>query len=163
MRTKLLIFLEQKFTLLWRMSPSRIGPHTMITENDVVKHMVAYLSKNWRVIRSATTSQHGPDIIARSDGRELWIEAKGQTSSKEGTKRYGKEFNRNQKEDHLGRALLKCCQYLSEKPELTVAIAVPNDTLNSDLINRIAPALQRLRITSFLVSENGTVETSSDI
>ncbi len=137
----------------------------MITENDVVERVTAYLiRRNWRIVSSASTSEHGPDIVARSDaGREIWVEAKGQTSSKEGTRRYGKEFNRNQKEDSLGRALLKCCQLVSERTDLVVALALPSDDVNSELISRISPALQRLRVISFLVNEDGVVEISRDI
>ncbi len=136
----------------------------MITENDVIKWVTVYLTRgNWKILGTSTTPQHGPDIVAKSDtGREIWIEAKGQTSSKEGTRRYGKEFNRSQKEDHLGRALLKCCQYLSERTDLIVAPALPSDLLNSELVRRIQPALQRLKIISFLVNERGGVDVSGD-
>lgn len=96
-------------------------------------------------------------------GKEIWIEAKGQTSSKEGSRRYGKEFSRSQKEDHLGRALLKCCQYISERSDLIVAVALPNDDVNSDLITRIGAVLQKLKIVSFLVGGDGSVEASGNL
>jgi hypothetical protein len=137
----------------------------VITENKVVEVVAGYLTaKNWRIVSTAKTIQHGPDVVAlSSSGREIWIEAKGQTSSKQGTNRFGKEFNRNQKEDHLGRALLKCCQYLSDRADLILAIALPNDDLDSDLVRRISPALQRLKILTILVNEDGSVESSQDL
>jgi len=116
------------------------------------------------IVSTATTSEHGPDIVARSVvGREIWVEAKGRTSSKEGTNRFGKEFSRNQKEDHLGRALLKCCEYLSQRSDMIVGIGLPNDDTDSDLIQGIKPTLQRLKIMTFLVNEDGTVEASQDL
>jgi len=137
----------------------------VITENDVIERVSAYLAqRNWRVESTASTFEHGPDVIARSDvGKEIWIEAKGQTSSKEGSRRYGKEFSRSQKEDHLGRALLKCCQYISERSDLIVAVALPNDDVNSDLITRIGAVLQKLKIVSFLVGGDGSVEASGNL
>ena len=136
----------------------------MITENDVIERVTDFLTRrNWKIVSTATTVQHGPDVVARAGpGKEIWIEAKGQTSSKHGTRRYGKEFNRSQKEDHLGRALLKCCQYLSEKPDLIVAIAVPNDELDLKLIRDIRPALERLKVVTFLVDEDGSVGAAPD-
>jgi len=55
----------------------------VITENDVIELVSDYLRrKSWKIIRTATTIQHGPDVVAQEgSGREIWIEAKGQTLS----------------------------------------------------------------------------------
>ncbi len=106
-----------------------------------------------RMVRKAT--EKGTDIIAISPSKKkmIKIEAKGQTSSNVRSKRYGKEFTRNQKEDHLGRALLKCLSYLDEG--FAAGIALPGDEYNMELVDRIKKELGMLGIVVLLADEEG--------
>jgi len=87
-------------------------------EMEVVEAVRSYLEtkgfKINRVVRN--TTERGADIVATSPSENviIKIEAKGQTSSDQGSKGFGREFDKNQKEDHLGRALVKCLGYLDE-------------------------------------------------
>jgi len=111
-----------------------------------------------RVVRENT--EHGTDIVATSPIQkiEIKVEAKGQTSSDKSSKRFGKEFNKNQKEDHLGRALLKCLRYLDEG--CAAGVALPDDDYNKKLIDGISKPLRTLGVVVFFVSKNHDVSTT---
>jgi|GEM_PF-1732062 hypothetical protein len=96
------------------------------------------------------------DICAKSPETKsiIKVEAKGQTTSKE-TARKGQEFDQSQKQDHLGRALLKALQYLDEGA--MAAIALPNDDYDLKLVNSIKKSLMKLGVIVFLVSKDGSV------
>ena len=67
--------------------------YLMLTENDVVEAVALYLSGSGYSIESTcTTGQTGVDIVAieTASGRRLRVEAKGGTSSKDHTERFGK-------------------------------------------------------------------------
>ncbi|MBN1860481.1 MAG: hypothetical protein JW840_03365 [Candidatus Thermoplasmatota archaeon] len=126
----------------------------MLDENDIVKLLVTYLEKNgYSNIRHAGTSEHGYDIIAEKNNRHLYVEAKGQTSSKEHTKRWGKEFTPNQKMDHVAKAIYKAMKTRNEKTGSEIAIALPSDDVHRDLIMKVLPSLKTLDIEVYLVSE----------
>ena len=59
--------------------------------------------------------------------------------------------------------MLKCCQFISKRDDLIVAIALPDDDVNSELISRIGPALQKLKIASFIVGVDGNVTSSGNL
>lgn len=111
--------------------------------------------------RVASLHQHGPDIIAPTPNRrrELWIEAKGETSSDPGSNNYDNPFRSNQREDHLGKALLKCAQWTSANRKVCAGIAFPADEGHVQLISGIMPTLKKLRYTVFVVKQNGRVLT----
>ena len=128
-----------------------------IKEMEVVEAVRKYLeTKGFKINRVvADITERGTDIVATSPSQKMIIkiEAKGQTSSDKRSKRYGKEFNANQKEDHLGRALLKCLGYLDEGS--AAGIALPEDTYNKSLVDKIERSLEILGLVVFFVSKNG--------
>ena len=133
-----------------------------LTENDVISAVVSFLQKRgFTDIKTKNTSQTGTDIEAIfPDGRtRLYGEAKGETSSKEGTPRYGIGFDTSQKEDHLGVALLWACQELSEKRDypFRIGIALPDDEKDHELIEGIEPVLKKLEIVAFLVERDRSI------
>jgi hypothetical protein len=69
----------------------------VLYEDDVVDAVCRYLEHNGYVIRQSLTSmQRGHDIIADKRGDPTWtlyVEAKGEGSSKATTARYGSSFN----------------------------------------------------------------------
>jgi hypothetical protein len=131
----------------------------MLEEMMVVKSIENYLKTlEFEIINKVESiSSHGVDLIAQSPKTKtrLNVEAKGQTSSIPTTNRFGKEFTRNQKRDHLGKALLKSCEFI-QKNEVG-AIALPNDPVDRELIYSITNAIDRLGIIVFLVDENSAV------
>lgn len=55
----------------------------MLTENDVIdKFSLKLETLGYTIEQNLTTVQHGIDIIACKDGVNLYLEAKGETSSK---------------------------------------------------------------------------------
>ena len=67
----------------------------MLTESDVIATVCDYLrAEGYEIRQQLTETEH--DIIAVRGDETLLIEAKGETSSKEGTNRFGKPFKRSQ-------------------------------------------------------------------
>ena len=88
----------------------------MLFGDSVIDGVIRYLKdKGYRILSRSNVAQHGYDLVAKRDGKKLFIEAKGQTSSKPGTKRYGKEFHSGQKFDHVAKAVLKAIQTLNQE------------------------------------------------
>ena len=76
----------------------------ILTENDVVSAVSFFLKRQGYTIGQAlSTSQKGIDIEAtKPDGTRCLIEAKGATSSRPSSNRYGLEFDNNQIKNHIG-------------------------------------------------------------
>ena len=83
------------------------------------------------------------DILAEANGTTLAIEAKGGTSSKPGTKRYGKFFTRNQKLAHVAKAFYTAATVVSAGKH-RAAIALPSDAEHRQLVDNIAPVIEAL-------------------
>jgi hypothetical protein len=79
----------------------------MLTENDVVESMCGYLEDaGYRILKRCNTAEKGIDIVALLPdvSRRLLIEAKGETSAREGSKRYGRPFDGAQVRVHVAEA-----------------------------------------------------------
>jgi len=109
------------------------------------------------------TTERGTDIIATSSiGKKIIkIETKGQTSSDKSSKRFGKEFDTNQKEDHLGRALLKFLGYLDQG--YAPGIVLPDDNYDKSLVDEIRKSLKMLGLVVFLVNKHTGVSSIGDL
>ena len=133
-------------------------------EMEVVEAVRSYLeTKGFKINRMVrNTTERGADIVATSPSENVIIkaEAKGQTSSDQGSKRFGKEFDKNQKEDRLG-ALVKCLGYLDEG--FGAGIALPEDDYNKRLVDGIKKSLGTLGLLVFFVSKNSGVSVIGDL
>ena len=134
----------------------------LLKEMDVIRSVCKYLKteKQYKIESSVeNVYDHDVDIVATSPKLKirLCVEAKGQTSSKTKSRRFGNEFNPNQKKDHFAKALLKSCQYLSEDKGQVAGIALPDDTVDRELVDSIIGVLEQLGISIFLVKKNKTV------
>ncbi len=129
----------------------------MLTENDVVKAVAKHLQMGgWRIEHTSSTGDRGHDILATKGETTLAIEAKGGTSSKPGTNRYGKPFNSSQKRAHVAAALYKAVVVFGTG-RCRPGIALPSDDRHRKLIKEIGPALNALHVTVFLVDDDSTV------
>jgi hypothetical protein len=134
----------------------------MLTENDVVQAVAAYLSKNgYRIESALSTDERGIDIVAINlkTERRLLVEAKGGTSSKDHTARFGSPFNSGQALSHVSRAFYTVAA-LRQKHAAShdeVALAFPDDSNHRSLVENIGTALQVLGITVFFVSDERVV------
>lgn len=134
----------------------------MLTENDVIEALVKYLRKNGYInVRHCSTTEHGIDIDAvnKKTGQRLLIEAKGGTSSKRGTNRYGRPFTKNQAGSHVAVALYCAARlrqkFAEERPK--IALAFPDDEAHSQLIEKISTSLKDLKVAVYFVSKDKDV------
>ena len=132
----------------------------MLTENDVVTAVSNYLKeKGYTIDQALTTSQQGIDIVAThpTHGKCL-VEAKGATSSKISSNRYGKEFNNNQIKTHVGVALLKSFQTIQINKDAHVVIALPDNSGHRKIIDSMRYPIKKSGIKVFFVSNESSVE-----
>ena len=129
----------------------------MLNENAVVGNISAYLGKNgYKILKTCSTMEKGYDICAERNGKILYVEAKGQTSSKK-SPRFGKEFSYSQKKTHIAMAIFKTLSTLNEKKAGEFAIALPFDDGHAELIRKVLPSLIKMKIKVFLVEESGDI------
>lgn len=125
----------------------------MLTENDVVEAVAKYLrGLGYHIESICTTTQKGCDLVAASPSRgRIRIEAKGGTSSKGHTARFGKPFNSNQALSHVSRAFYKAVEMYGQYPEDQIALALPDDDIHRVRVDAISKAIRCLGINVFLV------------
>ncbi|PAW93549.1 hypothetical protein CKK33_08600 [Mucilaginibacter sp. MD40] len=133
----------------------------MLTENDVINTLETHLiSLGYSIKKKSTTIQTGIDLVAENSNETLYIEAKGETSSKKGTNRYGLTFSPNQIKSHVARAILTSMIISQQKPagsKTKVAIALPDNFGHRNLSEKILQPLKQLSITIFLIKADGSV------
>ena len=130
----------------------------MLREDDVVDAICEWLvGRGWVIVSRALATQRGDDIIAERGGRILRVEAKGGGSSKEGTRRFGKEFTLGQCQVSVGMAILRALRFVSEG-ETEGAVALPNTGNFRRVVEPVLPAVERAGIAVLLVDERGQVE-----
>ena len=128
----------------------------MLTENDIIEKTSEYLQKqNYTIIQSLNTEEKGIDIIAEKNDKKLYIEAKGETSSKRTSVRFGKAFSKNQVKTHVAVAILAAMKQKELDKSCDVAIALPNNENHVELINSIKASLKKADIKVFIVDGSG--------
>lgn len=133
----------------------------VLTEDEVIDAVRDYLvARSWRIVARATAIQRGDDLVAERDGERLVIEAKGAGSSKPGTARFGKTFNKGQVFDHVGKAVLKAMRVVSAGA-YRAGVALPGDAAHRAEVAKIRAALERLCVAVFWVDENRAVTVDS--
>src|ERR1700752_2210250 len=99
------------------------------------------MNLGYRIDRQLTTLEQGIDIEAMNiaNGRRLLVEAKGGTSSKEGTARFGKSFSLNQAKTHVAVAFYCAAKMLQKfaPSRAQVALAFPDDKNHRQTVNAI--------------------------
>jgi len=132
----------------------------MLTESEVIASVCRFLKKNrFRVTRFLSETERGIDIQALTpDGKQhVSIEAKGETSSKAGSGRFGKAFDSGQAWDHVSKAFY--CAARDCSIGLISGNALPKNERHVKFVQKILPALKQLRIEVFWVLPNKRVET----
>ena len=90
-----------------------------LTENEVVDALVKHFSdRGFAIEGQCSTLETGVDVVAWDSraGVRWRVEAKGGTSSKPGTARYGKPFTRNQVKTHVSVAFFTQQSYGRPSP-----------------------------------------------
>lgn len=135
-----------------------LNNQTLLTENDVVQSVKYDLEeRGWKVVSFCDTSTAGIDIHAVRRKQVLYVEAKGVTSSKPSSSRYGKLQDASQIFIQVAAALLKCAELRSEHEDAAVAIAVPSHSAMQRRIERIKPVLEASKISLIWVDDDMTV------
>lgn len=127
-----------------------------LTENDIIESLKEYFVKEgYEIKECSTTNQHGIDLVVKKNNDIIKIEAKGATSSKKNSNRYGKEFSSSQVKDHIAKALLKTLECLEfDNPNVRVAMAFPNNSKHRAELIKILPCIKKLRIIIYLVDKD---------
>src|SRR6266571_2487241 len=132
-----------------------MSPADRLTENDVVTAVCAYLRiQGFSIDKQLTTLQRGDDIVASRGEEILFIEAKGATSARQGSARFGLGFNSAQVRVHVAEAMYRAMQILSRPPEagrVRAGIALPANSLHQREVASVRNLLRRLRIAVFWV------------
>ena len=133
-----------------------------LDENEVVAALCRHLTAaGYRVHQQLSTTQQGVDVIAESpSGKMLYVEAKGATSSREGSARFGKGFNASQVFDRVAKGLYTGLCLRADHPDADkedVALAFPD---TPDFRKRLEPIRKQLSdagVDVYLASADGTV------
>ncbi|HEY1884100.1 MAG TPA: hypothetical protein VGG51_13775 [Candidatus Cybelea sp.] len=135
------------------------GDALRMTESDVIRAVVKHLEADgWTIKSTCTEKQTGIDLKAERGNEGFVLEAKGGTSRKEGTGRYGKGFTTNQQRDHVANALLTALKLHSSEPKSQVAIAFPDTPSHRRHITAAADALKTLSIWAYVIHPDQRVE-----
>ncbi|RGI29678.1 restriction endonuclease [Melissococcus sp. OM08-11BH] len=131
----------------------------ILDENDVVNDMKEFLkTQGYKIKNSCNTNQKGVDIVAEKGEQELWVEAKGGTSSKKNSSRYGLPFTTNQVKVHVSRAIYQALSALDSEENPQSAIALPDDEKHRQEIEKVRKSLEKLGIDVYFVSKERGVQ-----
>lgn len=139
----------------------------MLFESDVINATCAELeSRGYQITQRLSTTQRGDDIIALTDAPEphaLHVEAKGETSSREGSQRYGRPFDSAQVRIHVAEAFYKAAEIFSRSSGHTVihaGIALPDNDLHRRAMRNIEPVVKQLGVVVFWVKAPDSVQVT---
>lgn len=126
----------------------------MLTENDVIDAVCSHLEcEGYEIIEKRRTNERGIDVVAHHKERgRLLIEAKGETSSRDASKRFGKCFNAAQVRVHVASAVYGalCLHDNSNR----VAIAFPDTALHRRYLQPLQSISNGLDIQVYLVKSD---------
>lgn len=134
----------------------------MLDENGIITAVCDYLerSEGYIITQRLSTTQKGIDIIAKHPNHpgQLLIEAKGGTSSRAGSPKFGEEYNSTKVLDRVSKGFYTVAQLHVEcKDEDNVALACPDTKDFRKFLDPIKPILNELGIKVYLVQEDRTV------
>jgi hypothetical protein len=131
-------------------------------ENEIVEANCDYLQKKgYEISQKLHTTEHGIDIVAknRTSNEVIHIEAKGGTSSRTGSRRFGKPYTSSQVFDRVAKGFYTVCQMLCQNKNANnkFALAVPDTILFRKHLGAVKPAMGKLGISVLLVSQTQQV------
>ncbi|MDT7542010.1 MAG: hypothetical protein QOE33_1914 [Acidobacteriota bacterium] len=132
-------------------------------ENEVIDAVCTYLIEEGYIIHSRLlTTQRGVDIEAEhsQSKHRLYIEAKGGTSSRVGSNRFGKSYNHSQVFDLSSKGVYAALVLRSKHPDREqeeVRLAAPDTPLYRKYLEPIVDQLNDAGIEILLVDEDRTV------
>jgi hypothetical protein len=136
-----------------------------LNEDRVIELTAMTLQKQKHsLLAKCLTSEHGVDLETLAPSGKRWlIEAKGETSARKASRRYGKPFNGNQVSVHVSRAFYQAASLRCQFPNDGVALALPCEPAHQKRIEAISSALSELAIDVIWVRGDGTVDLPAGI
>lgn len=137
----------------------------MLDENQVIRVLCNHLTKQgYKIEQQLKTSEKGIDVIARDSrkNRTLLIEAKGGTSSRKGSPRYGRPYTTSQKFDRAAKGVYTAIKTASNLGRREIScLAVPEDEMFHQYLDPILPLMSRLGIRIFFVSRRKVISSAA--
>ncbi len=133
----------------------------MLDENDVIVALSTFLkSQGYSVAQQLHTTEKGVDLVAiHPSGPRLHVEAKGGTSSRQGSNRYGKPYTQSQVFDRVSKGFYSTVLLRATVPAGDeVAMAVPDTVHFRKYLAPIAKVAHGLQIHLILVGNESQVE-----
>ena len=138
------------------------GP-AVLDEDFVVGAVCTHLAgRGYEIRQRLTTKQRGIDIIAVKAAVTWWVEAKGATSTRRGSPRFGSAFDAAQVFDRVAKGVYTALALRGDParpPGARIGVAFPQLPAFESQIRRVASALREMEITIFLVDPHGRVTT----
>lgn len=133
-------------------------------ENQIIAAVCTHLTKTgYEVSQRLHTTQHGVDIIAHNaiSGVTLFIEAKGGTSSRDGSARFGREYTQSQVFDRVAKGVFTSLELRATHPEQKsdVVLAVPDSNHFRRYLTPVSEQLKDAGITVMLVAPDQSVSS----
>ena len=124
-----------------------------MNENEITDAVCAHLrTSGYEISKRCFTTDQGIDIVASQNGRECLIEAKGGTSSREGSARYGNPYTESQVFDRVAKGFYTVACLRSEKgDEPVIGLALPDTRWFRKYVAKISRSAKVLRITIYWV------------
>lgn len=133
----------------------------MLTENEIIRLVILELkSHDFELISKCNTNQTGIDILLKKNNYILLIEAKGATSSKKGTPRYGLPFDSGQALTHTSAAIYKAIDLITRhqgNDNYIVGIALPLEKNTVKHVEKVKYVLTKLGIIIFWVNDEKVI------
>ena len=135
----------------------------MLYESTVINTVCEFFKEQKFLIeQQLSETQKGDDIIAVApdNSYRLYIEAKGETSSKENSNKFGNSFDKKQVKNHVAVAFFRAAQMMKRRETLPiyVGIALPKNFNHECMIAQIEHALKILNIEVFWVNSDKKIE-----
>lgn len=134
----------------------------MLDENDIIEAVCSHLEREgYEIVQRLRPTDKGVDVVGKRSGTDetILIEAKGGTSSRQGSPRSGKPYTQSQVFDLVSKGFFAVCRLLSQKRPTScrVALAVPDERWFRKYLESIHPALHSLGILVLFVAENRSI------
>jgi len=129
-------------------------------ENEVVETIATYLKKQgYAVKQKLTTKQRGIDIIAEHPKKgQMFVEAKGGTSTFEDSARFGKSYTKSQVFDRVAKGFFTAAKLREKYINSHIVFAVPKNDWFVEYLSQISNSILALGLKVLLVKKDGSVE-----
>jgi hypothetical protein len=129
----------------------------------VVDAVAGFLAAGgWKVEQALHGQQRGVDVIARRGERQLFVEAKGGTSTRKTSQHYGKPMTPTVVKGNVEAAFMTAA-IAATRVGVVAAMAFPDIDAYRNRVEPLGPALGRLGISVMWVAEDGAVAVESPL